>query len=210
MSKMKNKSNFVRAFILTATSAVTSIVLFSSAPAQAANLVRNGTFGSSTTGDTSPWNGDGTTLQTNLGGLNGNVRVINLEGSGSLQQTLSAPTILSQNYQLSFDLLFFDLSNSFKATVGSDVVFNQTNLTPPGDLKTSIANFVGNGSNILRFDYTIAGGSFQLANVSLDLAPSAGTTSVPEPLTIVGTLIGGTAALRLKQQLKSSKKSGAK
>jgi hypothetical protein len=40
--------------------------------------------------------------------------------------------------------------------------------------------------------------------LSLDLVSSA--TDVPEPLTIVGTLIGGTAALRLRQRLKAGGK----
>ncbi len=32
------------------------------------------------------------------------------------------------------------------------------------------------------------------------------TTSVPEPFTIVGTLVGGTAALRMRKKLKSTAK----
>ena len=41
-------------------------------------------------------------------------------------------------------------------------------------------------------------GNFQLDNVKI----AAGSTAVPEPFTIIGTIIGGTAALRLKKKLK--------
>ena len=45
-------------------------------------------------------------------------------------------------------------------------------------------------------------GNFQLDNVKI----AAGSTAVPEPFTIIGTLVGGTAALRMRKKLKSANK----
>jgi hypothetical protein len=39
-----------------------------------------------------------------------------------------------------------------------------------------------------------------------DTIPTPPSTAVPEPFTVIGTLIGGTAALRLRRKLKSTKK----
>jgi hypothetical protein len=48
------------------------------------------------------------------------------------------------------------------------------------------------------------GGSYILATGTANGAVAA--TDVPEPFTIVGTLVGGSAALRMRKKLKSSKK----
>jgi hypothetical protein len=47
----------------------------------------------------------------------------------------------------------------------------------------------------------LAGGRIRYANVAI-----GSVSSVPEPFTIVGTLIGGTAALRMRKKLKSNNK----
>jgi hypothetical protein len=39
-----------------------------------------------------------------------------------------------------------------------------------------------------------------------NVVTGSGSTSVPEPFTIVGTLVGGTAALRMRKKLKSDNK----
>ena len=44
-----------------------------------------------------------------------------------------------------------------------------------------------------------AGGKIRYANVAIG---SVSSTQVPEPFTIVGTLVGGTAAMRLRKKLK--------
>jgi hypothetical protein len=53
-------------------------------------------------------------------------------------------------------------------------------------------------SDFGSFNNTISGGG--------DILPSTATTAVPEPFTLVGTLIGGTAALRTRKKLKSANK----
>jgi hypothetical protein len=75
------------------------------------------------------------------------------------------------------------------------------------------------GYQTLNFDLTpFAGSTIRLAfrevdnqgyfNTGIDnvIINSTASTAVPEPLTIVGTLIGGTAAFRMKRKLKDSSK----
>ena len=57
----------------------------------------------------------------------------------------------------------------------------------------------------------VAGNGFLIEDLSFDYAARQDTgggnsTAVPEPFTIVGTLIGGTAALRMRKKLKSNEK----
>jgi hypothetical protein len=67
------------------------------------------------------------------------------------------------------------------------------------------------------YNFTVAtAGSAQLDFLSLSTIPTANgviiddvllnVTSVPEPFTIVGTLVGGTAAIRMRKKLKSTAK----
>jgi hypothetical protein len=53
----------------------------------------------------------------------------------------------------------------------------------------------------------VAGGTiisnFLLTNTT---APAAAPTSVPEPFTVIGTLVGGTAAIRMRKKLKLDRK----
>jgi hypothetical protein len=50
------------------------------------------------------------------------------------------------------------------------------------------------------------GGSYILATGTANGSLNIPVTEVPEPFTIVGTLVGGSAALRMRKKLKSSKK----
>jgi hypothetical protein len=58
---------------------------------------------------------------------------------------------------------------------------------------SSTGNYFSSGGGSLDFNFTLSG------NVAA--APS---TSVPEPFTIIGTIIGGTAAFRMRKKLKST------
>jgi hypothetical protein len=40
--------------------------------------------------------------------------------------------------------------------------------------------------------------------VTIDFLRATAPTAVPEPLTIIGTIIGGTAAMRMRKKLKST------
>jgi hypothetical protein len=69
-------------------------------------------------------------------------------------------------------------------------------------IKIDIATGLG------EFDRNITGTNLTIGGAAS--LPSTGSTppiaSVPEPLTVIGTLIGGTAALRLRKKLKSADK----
>jgi hypothetical protein len=51
-----------------------------------------------------------------------------------------------------------------------------------------------------------AGGRVRYAGVAIGSVTNGTSTSVPEPFTVIGSLIGGTAAFRMKKKLKSAKK----
>jgi hypothetical protein len=61
--------------------------------------------------------------------------------------------------------------------------------------------FVGTARSVL-FDVTANNVAFDDINLTLANTP----TAVPEPLTIFGTIIGGTAAFRIKKKLKATSK----
>jgi hypothetical protein len=79
----------------------------------------------------------------------------------------------------------------------------------------SYDNGLNNGVAGLGYAYSSQVGWSFIDNWVSNNAPNNGqnifayqsaSTSVPEPFTIVGTLVGGTAALRLKKKLKSAHK----
>jgi hypothetical protein len=64
-------------------------------------------------------------------------------------------------------------------------------------------NFSG-FTNLAKVEWNNTGSfSAQFDNINVS---AAGTTSVPEPFTIIGTLIGGTAAVRIRRKLKQAGK----
>jgi hypothetical protein len=82
-------------------------------------------------------------------------------------------------------LAFDENGNLFEADQSSGTIYR---FTSDGISKTAFATELS-GTAGLAFDFS-----------------SATSTAVPEPFTIVGTLIGGTAALRTRKKLKSSGK----
>jgi hypothetical protein len=57
-------------------------------------------------------------------------------------------------------------------------------------------------SDIDSISFTATAGATQLDNFRFG---TANPTSVPEPFTVIGTLVGGTAAFRMRKKLKSNK-----
>ncbi|PSB55450.1 PEP-CTERM sorting domain-containing protein [Chamaesiphon polymorphus] len=53
---------------------------------------------------------------------------------------------------------------------------------------------------------SFGGGTTRLDNFRFGTVNAAATTAVPEPFTVIGTLVGGTAALRMRKKLKSAVK----
>lgn len=214
---MKITSYLLQTLVLTATSVTTSIVLFSSAPAQAVNLIKNGDFGGTVD---FPW--EGNAYPNPDGG-----------GFGTIFQTLSEPTDPLRKYKISFTIedpaYQFSAISSLRVDLGDlnkggqnllyvDRSFS-LNGSPDVDKQYIFPNnlfitkiFDGNGAKDIYFNYQL-NTPYQrlfLSNLAIeDLSPPKDPTSpisAPEPLTIVGTIIGGTAAFRLKKRLEASQK----
>jgi hypothetical protein len=70
----------------------------------------------------------------------------------------------------------------------------------------SSISFTGTGKSIKFTNQNIAVfDDITFANINIQ-QPENGSTDVPEPFTIVGTLVGGTAAMRMRKKLKVTKK----
>jgi hypothetical protein len=195
---MNKLSNVLQPLVLTATTVlVSSFAILQSAPALAANLVINGDF---ETGDLTGWTANGNFLGVNDPGDNGTkTAYMGTTGSlGSLSQILT--TVVGETYTLSYDF-FSDggIPNQFQVQVNSTILFDQTNIPAQAFTPYSF-NFVGTGSDTIQFNERNDPSYLQLDNVVVDVA------AVPEPFTIVGSLVGGTAALRMRKKLKSSNK----
>jgi hypothetical protein len=82
---------------------------------------------------------------------------------------------------------------------------------PPGSYGADVFSFAATSAQYVRFEASgcpqAIPGSFSSCAIG-EVAFSTGrtTTNVPEPFTIVGTLIGGTAALRMRKKLKANHK----
>jgi hypothetical protein len=125
---------------------------------------------------------------------------------GAFMNYVPASSFLAQNdtnytnpiisaYDSSNNLLdSFDLSAA--APISTPGALNQFVFRGISESSPTIASFRLSGS------YLIAASS---ANGFVSSTIPTSPTAVPEPFTIIGTLIGGTAALRMKKQLKSNK-----
>jgi hypothetical protein len=91
------------------------------------------------------------------------------------------------------------------STVYGDVAYNGafeafTGAIDDTNTFTSV-QFWGDGAGEALY----AGGRVRYANVAIG-SVSNGSTAVPEPFTVIGSLIGGTAAFRIRKKLKSANK----
>jgi hypothetical protein len=94
---------------------------------------------------------------------------------------------------------FSNYASPFNITLSTGETFNVNSLNYPD------RQFVGFTS-----DTDIASISFQATNGTTELDNfrfgTANAAAVPEPFTVIGTLIGGTAAFRMRRKLKSARK----
>jgi hypothetical protein len=112
-------------------------------------------------------------------GVGGSVSVYDgLNGTGNLLATLSLPATASGPCP--------GYNAGYCPFVDAGVAFSGT---------AQSISFAGAANGIVFDDITFG-----------SITPGPGTTAVPEPFTIVGTLVGGTAALRMRKKLKSSDK----
>ena len=75
--------------------------------------------------------------------------------------------------------------------------------TPGGNNRFEFRGIVEPTATITSF--RLSGGYIVAAGRQYTADPIADSTAVPEPFTIIGTIVGGTAALRMRKKLKSTK-----
>jgi hypothetical protein len=162
----------------------------------------------SPTGTTSIFRADGSFSPTFTAGttINSNSPTVNfayVPGSGS-------------TYRLNQDLIFnFAAATPTTFTLGLGSTFTETDIFQGGQkvgaglqLATLAPSFFTNGGNItnvptLAFSFNDTG----IPSGGLFIAQSTPlSTAVPEPFTVIGTLVGGAAALRMRKKLASATK----
>jgi Protein of unknown function (DUF642) len=223
---MKKISNALQPLALTATTVVASFALFQSTPAQAALLV-NGGFEASTDQITTPpgWynigHSDGVISYDlfgtpayeglyfyDLGGFGNPFGPI---GDGIAQ---NFATTIGQTYQVTFGLTSENVAgdSTLRASAGAAFVDYVLGVSGSGAFKkpftTQNFNFVANSNlTTLSFIHTAGtGGNNDPVIDGVSVVQLGQPTSVPEPFTIIGTLIGGTAAFRMKKRFKTTNK----
>lgn len=200
---MKKLFDLLPRFALATTVVLTSFSLLHAAPAQAVNLVSNGDF---ETGDFTGWNNDGNQsvgVNSPAPSNNGtNVAYFGKVGSlGFISQTIA--TTAGENYQLSYQLYSDNKTpNEFQVELNNNTLFDKVNIAAQ-PFTTYDFNFVGTGSDTIGFGGRNDPTWLQLDNVAVN---TTAATSVPEPLTIVGTLIGAVAVIRMRKKLNKTTK----
>jgi hypothetical protein len=199
---MTTINKFFRPLGFTAAAIAASSLLFSSAPAQAAQLVTNGDF---ETGNLSGWTSNGTASVQNIGGNKAVLGAISLNSSsGGISQTLS--TVAGTNYVLNYDFYTLgSLTAQFKAILNGNALSTLNPVIFPALPTAYTFNFMGTGSDTISFQAS----NVFLSPLGVDNVSVTGEkpTAAPEPFTIVGTLIGGSAAMRMRKKLTLSKSS---
>ncbi|WP_373542883.1 PEP-CTERM sorting domain-containing protein [Chamaesiphon sp.] len=126
----------------------------------------------------------------------GNGNYIDLNGSTSGTITSTSSFTFANGGSLSFDYGTNGSPTSADVFLGTTLLGALT--TPSGSSFTPQSFTIASGeSGALSFVSTNGGfGGIVLDNIQLS------STAVPEPFTIIGTLVGGTAAIRLRKKLK--------
>jgi hypothetical protein len=111
-----------------------------------------------------------------------------------------------------FDLSSIDLTD-FSGGGGQQTTFNFTGTRADNstviqaltvDALSGFQTFnFSNFTNLAKVEWNSGGSIPQFDNINVS---AASTTSVPEPFTIIGTVIGGTAAVRMRRKLKQAGK----
>ncbi len=96
---------------------------------------------------------------------------------------------------------FNNFASPFTINLSTGETFNVNSLNYPN------RQFVGFTSDVAisSISFLAISGNTQIDNFRFGSATAA-TTSVPEPFTVIGTLIGSTASLRMRKKLKSAGK----
>jgi hypothetical protein len=208
MTKISNVSNL----LLGATTGIATALVFQSAPASAASIA----FGTTTVDAVNSANTFSFTVNSDYAA--DDQIVLNAEGLVNLSSNNSYVTnaagVLAQAAP-TYGLAAGDSSlapnsiNYGALLIGNDTlgffnVFPNTTVANPsfsGTLASVFGSGLTNGTQIFfkvnDTDYLDNTGSFAVSG-------SINSTVVPEPFTIVGTLVGGTAAVRMRKKLKAA------
>ena len=211
-------SQFIPVFMLSITAS-----LFTTGKAEAALLVNGGFEGSTSQTSTPPgWRNIGHSEGVityaafgtlvyeglnfyDLGGYGGSSGPI---GDGIAQDFA---TTIGQTYQVTFGLSSenYTGSETLTASAGSTALDYVLDVSSDGGFKkpftTQSFNFVANNNlTTLSFIHTAGGnGNNDPLIDGVSVVQSGGSQSVPEPFTIIGTIIGGTAAFRMRKKLRA-------
>lgn len=116
----------------------------------------------------------------------------------------------SQNDNATLSAIFRDAGGTGLGTfsIGPVLAADRGNLTGLLERSTSGTVPIGTRNILVTVNMLLTGGSSNdgyADNLSLVLNNNA-ATAVPEPFTVIGTIVGGTAALRLRKKLRSADK----
>jgi hypothetical protein len=206
---------FLRPLGLAAATVAAGSFILQSAPASAVELVTNGAF-SATPNSAAGW----TVTGSNTGIISvppdygfGNVAAVgsltNLSGPFNATWSQNISTVSGANYTLEYffansdNIRSLTPSGSFRVRLGNTTL---DSLTGSGIItgQRPIINFIGTGRTD-ELSFTFAGiNASAFDNVSVN-GPASPGTPAPEPFTIIGTLIGGSAAIRMRRKLNLNK-----
>jgi hypothetical protein len=108
-------------------------------------------------------------------------------------------------------LLLGNTTIGFRQLFPANAVNGLGNPTPPTNLSltnVTLSSLFGSGLNtgtVLQFRVNDSDSSNNSGSFTVSSPTAPPTTAVPEPFTIIGTLIGGTAAVRMRKRLKADK-----
>jgi hypothetical protein len=172
------------------------MISFNATPSSALNLVNNGGF---ETGDFTGWTTNGPYISVGGNAFEGSYAA-NLGTSGGLGYLSQAgiPTIIGQNYQLSYALASSGgIVNQFEASVNGTKLFTSLN-DPSQPYAVQTFDFIADSAiTELVFAERNDPGGFVLDNVSVELAP------IPEPSTLLLLGVGLLGASFLRRRIRS-------
>jgi hypothetical protein len=205
-TSMKNFSIFLRPLVLTVTTVATGFAILQSAPAKAVTvgdqITGSLSFGGGSTNYFNPSNGG---VPSGQGYLNApdkfNSNVVPLSDTSTEFGYSDAANTDTADF-ISAGLILKDVSQSNGSSTAYSFVSNGF---VGSTLNLVSSNFSGVTYSLAGDTITINAPAFSSAGTySANFRFSPVTASVPEPFTVIGSLVGGIAAFCMKKKLKAS------
>lgn len=219
-----------RSLLLATLALATGSTFFQSTHAFAVNLITNGDFTRVNLPQDTPssWNSSNTIVKKiDSVSISSNLNVAEITAGGYLSQGFKANA--STDYRVSFNSYKLgsrslndytvEIDNLFKFNDDAVGIIRLTQFNLNSLQSTSRNELFDNFSfsfnigtflpdrTILTFRNNSNSDNFTLTNVNVDLDLTKPPTSVPEPLSIIGTSIGGIAAFRMRKKLRLAARS---